>query len=170
MFRSARSLMVLAPCRSPVPRLLESGHGERARLMLHAVTGAYGYSGKYIARRLLGEGQHVVTLTNSPARSDEFADRVKAYPYCFERRDSLVEHLKGVSVLYNTYWVRFNHRWFRHADAIENTRILFEAAGRAGVERIVHVSITNPCENSPLEYFRGKVILEKALVQSGISH
>jgi len=30
------------------------------------VTGAFGYSGKYIARRLLDAGYEVKTLTNSP--------------------------------------------------------------------------------------------------------
>ena len=34
---------------------------------------------------------------------------------------------------------------------------------RPGVERIVHVSITNPSLDSPLEYFRGKAELERAL-------
>jgi NADH dehydrogenase len=73
-------------------------------------------------------------------------------------------------VLYNTYWVRFNHRLFRHADAVRNTRVLFEAARRAGVERIVHVSITNPSEDSPLEYFRGKAELERALRETGVPY
>ncbi len=77
---------------------------------------------------------------------------------------------KAVTVLYNTYWVRFNHRLFKHADAVRNTLALFEAAKQAGVQRIVHVSITNPSEDSPLEYFRGKAILEKALIDSGISY
>ncbi|HWO88079.1 MAG TPA: hypothetical protein VNL98_02895 [Gemmatimonadales bacterium] len=40
---------------------------------LHAVTGAYGYSGRYIARRLLAEGVRVRTLTNSVPVSDPFA-------------------------------------------------------------------------------------------------
>ena len=35
---------------------------------LHAVTGAFGYSGKYIARRLLDLGKEVITLTNSLER------------------------------------------------------------------------------------------------------
>ena len=65
-------------------------------------------------------------------------------------------------MLYNTYWVRFNHPLFTHADAVRNTLTLFEAAKRAGVRRIVHVSITNPSEDSPLEYFRGKARLERA--------
>lgn len=138
--------------------------------MIHAVTGAYGYSGKYIAQRLLAEGQAVITLTNSLSRQNPFGDRIQAFPFHFEQPDLLVEHLKGVSVLYNTYWVRFNHRLFKHADAVHNTLVLFEAAQRAGVERIVHVSITNPSEDSPLEYFRGKAVLEKALIQSGMSY
>ncbi len=137
---------------------------------IHAVTGAYGYSGKYIAQRLLSAGQVVVTLTNSPSRPNPFGDRIKAFPFHFDRPDRLAERLEGVSVLYNTYWVRFNHRLFQHADAVQNTRVLFEAAKKAGVERIVHVSITNPSEDSPLEYFRGKAALEKALIASGVSY
>ncbi len=138
--------------------------------MTHAVTGAYGFSGKYIAQRLLDAGENVVTLTNSLARQNPFGERVKAFAFDFDRPDRLAEHLHGVAVLYNTYWVRFNHRLFKHADAVRNTLVLFEAAKRAGVQRIVHVSITNPRIDSPLEYFRGKAVLEKALVESGVSH
>jgi NADH dehydrogenase len=74
-----------------------------------------------------------------------------------------------VAVLYNTYWVRFNHRNFTHAEAVANTRTLFDAARRAGVRRVVHVSITNPSIDSPLDYFRGKAELEQALQASGLS-
>jgi NADH dehydrogenase len=74
---------------------------------IHAVTGAYGYSGKYIAQRLLEENRTVMTLTNSPSRSNAWGDRVKALPFHFDKPDLLAEQLKGVSVLYNTYWVRF---------------------------------------------------------------
>jgi uncharacterized protein YbjT (DUF2867 family) len=137
---------------------------------IHAVTGAYGYSGKYIARRLLDDGRTVLTLTNSLSRANPFGDRMKTLPFHFDRPELLAEHLEGVSVLYNTYWVRFNHRLFKHADAVQNTLALFEAAKRAGVERMVHVSITNPSEESPLEYFRGKARLERALIASGMSY
>jgi uncharacterized protein YbjT (DUF2867 family) len=137
---------------------------------IHAVTGAYGYSGKYIAQRLLDEGKTVITLTNSLLRHNPFGDRIKAFPFHFDQPDLLAEQLRGVSVLYNTYWVRFNHRLFKHADAVRNTLVLFDSAMKAGVQRIVHVSITNPSEDSPLEYFRGKAVLEKALVASGVSY
>lgn len=137
---------------------------------LHAVTGAFGYSGRYIAQRLLDAGHQVVTLTNTIPAVDPFAGRVRRRPLAFDRPVALAESLRGVRVLYNTYWVRFNHRRFTYAQAVRNTLLLFEAARRAGVERIVHLSITNPSRTSPLEYFRGKAELETALQESGLSH
>ena len=137
---------------------------------VHVVTGAFGYSGKYIARRLLDAGVEVATLTNSPNRANPFGDRVRAHPFHFDNPARLVDTLQGTAVLYNTYWVRFNHAEFKHAAAVENTLRLFDAARAAGVRRIVHISITNPSEDSPLEYFSGKARLERALVESGLSH
>ena len=137
---------------------------------IHAVTGAFGYSGKYIAERLLAEGKTVITLTNSLQRENPFGDRLRAVPFHFDEPHKLVESLQGVSVLYNTYWVRFNHRTFTHADAVRNTLTLFDAAWSAAVERVVHVSITNPSEDSSLEYFSGKAKLERALTESGLSY
>lgn len=134
----------------------------------HVVTGAFGYSGRYIARRLLDRGCRVRTLTSAVDAADVFGGRVEAVPYCFDDPQRLTESLRGAVALYNTYWVRFNHRTFTHAEAVENTRRLFAAAARAGVARIVHVSITNPSEDSPLEYFRGKAIIERLLHDTGI--
>lgn len=136
----------------------------------HAVTGAFGYSGRYIASRLLEAGMEVITLTGSPQRENPLREKVQAFPFSFDEPDKLAATLAGVDVLYNTYWVRFNHRTFTHAQAVENTLALFEAARRAGVRRIVHVSITNPSEAAPLEYFSGKARLERALRESGLSY
>ena len=134
--------------------------------MKHAVTGAFGYTGSYIARQLIEAGEEVITLTNSPRQPDSPA--IPAYPLRFG--DSLVDALEGVDVLYNTYWVRFNHQTFTHQTAVENTLQLFDAARKAQVRRVVHVSITNPDEHSPFEYFRGKACLERALIASGLSY
>jgi nucleoside-diphosphate-sugar epimerase len=138
----------------------------------HAVTGAFGYSGKYIAARLLGAGHRVRTLTNSLHRENPFGERVQAYPLAFDDHAALVASLRGVDVLYNTYWVRFNYHaaGFTHGEAVANTLKLFEAARAAGVRRVVHVSITNPSEDSPLPYFAGKARLERALRESGLSY
>lgn len=138
---------------------------------LHIVTGAFGYSGKYIAARLLKEGVRVRTLTNSLNRQNPFGGKVQAHPFNFDHPDQLVESLRGATVLYNTYWVRFNYKTdFQQSAAVQNTKLLFAAAKRAGVERIVHVSITNPSADSPLEYFNSKAKLERALIESGLSY
>ncbi len=142
---------------------------------MHVVTGAFGFSGKYIARRLLEAGHTVRTLTNSPDRQNPFQGRIKTFPYDFVHPGKLVEALSGASVLYNNYWVRFNYRKkssvsFSYAEAVKNTGILFDCARRAGIKRVVHISITNPSEDSPFEYFRGKALLERLLAGSGLGH
>lgn len=137
---------------------------------LHVVTGAFGFSGRYIAERLLKWGFRVRTITDSPDRAGPLHGRLEAHPFHFDQPDRLVESLRGADVLYNTYWVRFNARDFSYPLAIRNTLALFRAAKEAGVSRVVHISITNPAEDSPLEYFRGKALLERALKESGLSY
>jgi NADH dehydrogenase len=135
-----------------------------------AVTGAFGYSGRYIARRLLEEGHNVITLTNSGGRDNPFGGAVRAVPFHFDQPSHLRESLQGVDALINTYWVRFNHRHFTHEQAVANARVLFQSAKAAGVRRIVHLSITNPDIHSELSYFRGKAEMEQALQELGLSH
>jgi uncharacterized protein YbjT (DUF2867 family) len=134
------------------------------------VTGAFGYSGKYITTRLLAAGARVRTLTNSLQRQNPFGTGIEAHPYNFDRPDELVRSLRGARVLFNTYWVRFDHTDFTHSQAVGNTLRLFEAARQAGIERVVHVSITNPSLDSALPYFKGKAQLESALRESGLSY
>jgi NADH dehydrogenase len=134
------------------------------------VTGAFSFSGRRIARILLERGIGVRTLTGHPDRAHPFGDRVEVHPYRFDDPRELRRSLEGVQTLFNTYWVRFDHGATGHASAIVNTRRLFAAARSAGVRRIVHVSIANPSESSPLTYYRGKARLERELRESGVSH
>jgi len=141
-----------------------------AEQQFHVVTGAFGYSGRYLAKRLLDAGRRVRTLTGSPNRENPFGGAVEARPYAWSEPEKLAESLRGAAVLYNTYWVRFNTPAATFEDALRNTRTLFDAAREAGVRRVVQVSITNPSEDSPLEYFRGKAKCEKMLRESGLSY
>ena len=134
-----------------------------------AVTGAFSYSGKYITRRLLERGVEVLTLTGHPNRPDPFGGKVKTYPLDFDEA-SMTCSLQGVDVLVNTYWVRFDRGENTQPRAVENTRKLVNAAKAAGVKRMVHISITNPSEKSPLPYFWGKAANEKAVIESGMSY
>ena len=136
----------------------------------HVITGALGYTGKVVAEQLLEQGIPLRTLTNSPNRPNPFGDAIDIKPLAFDNPDALARTLDGAAVLYNTYWVRFNHKLFSFEQAITNTKILFEAAKRAGVERIVHVSILHADEADDLGYYKGKHELEDALAETGITH
>jgi uncharacterized protein YbjT (DUF2867 family) len=134
-----------------------------------AVTGAFSYSGKYITKRLLGLGEKVVTLTGHPKRPDPFGGEVEAFPLDFDEA-GMTRSLRGVDVLVNTYWVRFDKGENTQPRAVENTSKLIRAAKAAGVKRVVHISITNPSAESHLPYFWGKAANEKAVMESGMSY
>lgn len=137
---------------------------------MHVVTGSLGYTGRSLTERLLARGVRVRTLTNSPDRPNPFGDRIEIHPLAFHDPTGLEESLRGAAVLHNTYWVRFNHRHFTFDQAVANTKRLFETARRAGVGRIVHVSILHADEADDLGYYHGKHELEEALRATGIPH
>ena len=135
-----------------------------------AITGAFSYSGKYIAKKLLARGEEVITLTGHPNHPDPFDGKVKAYPLDFNNEDQLIESMKGADVFVNTYWIRFDYKNNTQPRAVQNTRTLVNAASRAGIKRFVHVSIANPSADSPLPYYWGKAANEKAVVESGMTY
>lgn len=133
-----------------------------------AITGVTGYSGRYIAREAERRGYEILGLTNSPGGGEN--PRWELTPLDWKHEDALADSMQGCRALINTYWVRFDHGSFSHGQAVENTRILFRAAKKAGVERVVHTSITHPDMASTLPYFRGKAQLEQDLEQLGIPY
>jgi len=137
---------------------------------VNVITGAFSYTGKYITRRLLAMGKAVRTLTGHPDNPNPFGEQVRAFPFNFDKPEELVMSLQGATTLYNTYWIRFSHGPVTFDRDVKNTKILIKAAQEAGVQRIVHVSITNPAKTSRLPYFRGKAILEQAIIDSGLSY
>jgi uncharacterized protein YbjT (DUF2867 family) len=137
---------------------------------VNVITGAFSYTGKYITQRLLAMGKDIRTLTGHPNYENPFGEQLSVFPFNFDKPGELVKSLEGASTLYNTYWIRFAHDTLTFEQAVTNTKILFNAAKEAGVRRIVHVSITNPAETSRLPYFKGKAILEQALIASGLAY
>ena len=137
---------------------------------LDIVTGAFSYTGKYITRKLLSIGKRVRTLTGHPNRPNPFGNRVSAAPFNFDNPAELTTTLQGAATLYNTYWIRFPYGHVTYDKAVAHTKILINAAKEAGIRRIVHISITNASEGSPFPYFRGKGILEKAVIHSNLSY
>ena len=130
---------------------------------MNVVTGAFGYIGRYITRELLRREQHVCTITTHPDKPNPFGSRVKAFPYDFEYPDRLTARLEGAERLFNTYYIRFEHGGATFDQAVANTRTLFESARRAGVQKIVHIGVTNSDPDDELAYYRGKAQQEQAL-------
>lgn len=135
---------------------------------LDVVTGAFSYTGRFVAPRLLQRGRRLRTLTNHPNPQSPLFSRIERAPLDFSQPVQLVEALRGVDTLYNTYWVRSTHGAASFEQAVTNTGILIDAARQAGVRRLVHVSIANP-EDSDLPYYKGKAELERRVRDSGLS-
>jgi NADH dehydrogenase len=136
---------------------------------LNVVTGVFGYTGKYIARRLVSLGKQVKTLTGRPNRPNPFGGTVSVALFNFDRPEELVKSLRGATTFYNTYWIRFPRGYLTYEKAVANTKTLIAAAREAGVRRFVHISIVNAATESSLPYFRGKGIIEQELISSGLS-
>src|SRR4030065_2049520 len=138
--------------------------------IMDIVTGSFGYIGKYITRKLISSGKRVKTITTHPDKPNPFGKDVKAYPYSFDTPELLISILKGCDTLFNTYWVRFNYGKSSFEKALRNTKILFDSAKKAGIKKIVHISVTNPSESDALPYYRGKALQENMLKELCISY
>jgi NADH dehydrogenase len=137
---------------------------------LDAVTGAFSYTGRFIARRLLEDGRRLRTLTNHSHRpgAEDLEAELEVEPLQFEDRKRLIVALRGANTLYNTYWVRFPHGGLDFDRAVANTRTLLQAAVEAGVRKVVHISVSNPSIDSPLAYYAGKARTEEVVKESGL--
>jgi NADH dehydrogenase len=137
--------------------------------MVDAVTGAFSFTGRAIARQLLANGREVVTLVRRPAPAG--ADpRLRTAPLAFDDPAALAISLAGVDTFYNTYWIRFERGGLTFDEVVRRTRLLLTAASQAGVRRIVHVSVVNASPAAPTKYFVAKAALDDVVRASGLSH
>ena len=134
------------------------------------VTGAFSYTGSAAAKSLLARGYSVRTLTNRRAAVNDPGAALEVHPLQFSDPDALVDAMRGARVFVNTYWVRYPYVGVSFDDAVANTEVLFRAAQKAGVERIVHVSVSNPSLDSPLAYYRGKAMVEEVVRGLGVPY
>jgi uncharacterized protein YbjT (DUF2867 family) len=133
------------------------------------VTGAFGYSGAAIAGELRAAGHQVRTLTGHPRGATGEGD-IDTRPLDFTNPEALTTDLAGAHTLYCTYWVRFPHGTSTRESAVTNSKILFDAAARAGVQRIVYVSILHADTASRYPYFSGKGEVERHLAATGVPY
>jgi len=130
------------------------------------VTGAFSFTGSAVARELQQRGFSVTTLTNRRSPED---CAIPSDPLRFDM-EYLTRALSRSSALINTYWVRLAYGEKSFSSAVEDTRVLIEAAARAGVRRLVHVSVSNAAQGTNLGYYAGKAQVENLVRQSGLSY
>lgn len=134
------------------------------------VTGAFGYSGKYITDKLLALDYEVVTLTNSPQRYKTYPSGLSVQAYNFSNPQAMAESIAGAEVFVNTYWIRMESSSISFEHAVENSKALLTAAKFARINRFIHISATNASLDSKAKYYRGKALVEEALINSGIPY
>ena len=78
--------------------------------------------------------------------------------------------MQGAGSLYSAYSLRFGRRGTTFDQAVQNSKVLFETAAKAGVGRTVHLSVANASTESRLPYFRDKGQVEEMLMDMGIPY
>jgi uncharacterized protein YbjT (DUF2867 family) len=68
----------------------------------------------------------------------------------------------------HSYYIRFPHAGDTFERAVARAGVLVDRARRAGVRRIVHVSVSNASEASDLPYYRNKGRLERLVREAGM--
>lgn len=134
-----------------------------------AVTGAFGFTGRAIAERLLEARHEVVTLSRRSGDGDPLASRLAAiHPLDASRPEAFRAALEGVEVLFNTWWLRFPRGGGTFERLLADSAVLLAAARAAGVRRIVHVSVVRASPDADTPYVRAKAALESAVKASGL--
>jgi uncharacterized protein YbjT (DUF2867 family) len=135
---------------------------------LDAITGAFGFTGRALAERLLADGRDLVTLSRRSGEGDSLRARLRVEPFDTDRPDRLVAALAGVDTLFDTFWIRFPRGRMTYERAVAQSAVLVAAARDAGVRRIVHVSVVNAATDGPTPYVRAKAALEAIVRTSGL--
>ncbi len=117
------------------------------------ITGAFSYTGAAVAEELLRRGWRVHTLTNRSAPPG--CDHISAAPLRFDP-EHLRQQFADADLFINTYWIRLPWRGHTFGRAVENSKMLLGAARDAGVERTVHLSVSNAEQGTNLGYYAGK--------------
>jgi dihydroflavonol-4-reductase len=106
------------------------------------ITGATGFVGWHVARKLLERGYRVRALARDPAKLREL-EGVEAVRGDLRDAGSLERAVEGCGVVYHVaadyrLWTREPEEMFR--SNVEGTRGVLDAARRAGVDRVVYTS------------------------------
>ncbi len=135
------------------------------------ITGALSYSGRYIAALAHERGWKLHSLEGARSfqRANEYDLPITLFDWEDPQKAGRVEEaMQACDVFVNTYWRRPTAGDDATKIAEQHCYELFSAAKKAGVKRIVHISVAHADAQSELPYFRHKGRVEAYLKELGI--
>ena len=134
------------------------------------VTGATGFIGSHLVKRLRQEGMKVRAVVRTPAKSQALKDLgVEVVPGDISDQASLEAAVQGCERIIHLVGIIQEGRGFTFRSVhIEGTRNILDAAKKAGVRHFIYQSALGTRENGASEYHRTKWEAEKLVRASGI--
>jgi uncharacterized protein YbjT (DUF2867 family) len=126
------------------------------------IVGGTGTVGSEVVRRLAGRGDGVTVLTRSPEKSGKLPSGARGAVGDLEKPETLPAAFEGVDQVGLITPL--------HPEEAQLGRNAVDAARKAGVKRIVYLSIhdVEKCPEAP--HFRSKIEIQKAIEKAGMSH
>ncbi|MHB8844794.1 MAG: SDR family oxidoreductase [Nitrospirota bacterium] len=134
------------------------------------ITGASGFVGRHLVRRLRQEGLAVRAVVRTPAKAQALADLgAEVVPGDINDPASLTAAAQGCDKVIHLVGIIQKGRGFTFRSVhIEGTRNVLDAADRAGVKHFLFQSALGTRENAKSEYHKTKFEAEKLVKASGI--
>ncbi len=138
------------------------------------VTGATGYIGRHLVKRLVSQGERPRCLVRDPQRAATIlpADKVD-FVHGDTTQPSLLENaVQGIDTIVHTAFITADRKAqsgaFYEETNVHGTSNLIAAAKTAGVKRIVELSGLGTKPDKPGSYMEGRYLAEKMLIDSGL--
>ena len=136
------------------------------------VAGATGYLGRFVARELKSRGHFVRALVRSPEKLDDLRgelDQIVAAEVT--RPETLAEVCDGIDVVFSSVGVtrQRDGLTFRDVDYQGNLNLL-RVAQRAGVKKLIYVSVLHGAELTHLDIVRAHEDFVAELEASGLDY
>jgi len=136
------------------------------------VTGATGFVGSHLVKRLRQEGLNVRAVVRTPTKSQALADLgAEVVPGDIADLVSLDAAAKGCEKVLHLVGIIQEGRGFTFQSVhVEGTRNILDAAKKAGVKHFLYQSALGTREGAKSEYHRTKWEAEKLVKASGIPY
>lgn len=138
------------------------------------ITGATGFVGSHLVRRLSTEGEHPRCLARSREKAQHILplDQIDLAVGDTTNAASLASAMQGVDTVIHSAFITADLKESRNATYygvnVEGTKNVVEAAKQAGVQKIIVVSGLGTKPDKPGSYMQGRYLAEQAVKESGL--